>query len=95
MQFRGISKIEYLANGKRSDVFKGLYKNTIVAIKVFKTEDAIYRAKKEASFLKKLNKKNIGPKLLINKDKYIVYKFIDGITFIKWVETASKKNIIG
>lgn len=90
MLIYGIKNIQFLARGKRSEVFKGDFKKRKIAIKVFKTTDAKIRAKKEAEFLNILNKEKIGPQLLKHKNNYITYKLIDGPTFVAWLKTANK-----
>ena len=94
MLIKGASKLEFLAKGKRSEVYKAFYKKKEVAIKVFKTTDPKIRAKKEAYFISLLNKKNIGPKLIFQKDNYIIYKLIEGPRFVDWLEQRNKKEII-
>ena len=94
MKIKGIKNIEFLAKGKRSNVYRGEYKRTKVAIKIFKTKDSKERAKKEANFITILNKNNIGPKLIFQKDNYIVYKLIEGSKFIDWINENNKKIIL-
>jgi len=94
MQIAQIKRLQYLDKGKRSLVFVGMLKNQCVAVKVYKTSDATTRAKKEAFFIKLLNRKNIGPKLLSSQDDSIVYNFIQGERFSNWVNSASKEAII-
>jgi len=94
MLIYGVKNIQFLARGKRSEVFKGVYINKEVAIKVFKTTDAKIRAKKEAEFLNILNKEKIGPQLLKHKNNYIIYKLIDGPTFVAWLKTTNKMLVL-
>ncbi|HLC74125.1 MAG TPA: hypothetical protein VJH20_05830 [Candidatus Nanoarchaeia archaeon] len=94
MLIYGVQNIQFLARGKRSEVFKGNFKKGKIAIKVYKTADAKIRAKKEAKFLNILNEKKIGPKLLRHKNNYIIYKLIDGPTFVDWIKTANKNLIL-
>lgn len=94
MKLNGFKKIEFLAKGKRSEVYKALYKKEKVAIKLFKTTDSKIRVKKEAYFISLLNKKDIGPKFIFQKDNYIVYKLIEGPRFIDWLEQKNNREII-
>lgn len=94
MRIAQIKRLQYLDKGKRSLVFIGVLKNQEVAVKVYKTSDATTRAKKEAYFMKLLNQKNIGPKILSSQNNFIVYSFISGERFSNWINSASKKAII-
>ena len=94
MKIKAFKSIEFLAKGKRSEVYKALYKNQKVAIKLFKTQDSKKRAKKEANFILILNKENIGPKLIFQENNYIVYKLIEGPRFIDWLNQSDKKSTL-
>ena len=87
-----IKELKYLAKGKRSIVYTGNYKKQKVSIKKKHPDSkAINRLKNEAKFLKKLNKYNIGPKLLFSGKDYMVYKYVEGELFVKCLE--KNKNI--
>jgi len=69
-------KLEYLAKGKRSKVYTGIYKGKKVIVKKSK------RAIIESKWLNLLNKYKIGPKFVsVSKDR-LVYEFIDGIRIL-------------
>ncbi len=95
-----IKTIEYFSKGKRSIVYTGIYKNKKVAIKIEKPETkAKNRIKNEALFLKKINKYNIGPRILFSGEKYIVYEFVKGKPISEWIKnkkevTKAIKNIL-
>tara|TARA_B100001971_G_scaffold211185_1_gene238422 strand:+ start:541 stop:1764 length:1224 start_codon:yes stop_codon:yes gene_type:complete len=79
LEKKGINNIKYFAKGKRGFVFKGEFKNKIVGIKIKNPESkAILRTNNEINFLKILNKKNIGPKLLFSGEDFLVYEFVKG-----------------
>ena len=87
-----IKELKYLAKGKRSIVYTGVYKKQKVSIKKKHPDSkAIERLKNEAKFLKKLNKYKIGPKLLLSGKDYIIYKNVEGILFIDYLK--ENKNI--
>lgn len=87
-----IKELKYLAKGKRSIVYTGVYKKQKVSIKKKHPDSkAIERLKNEAKFLKKLNKYKIGPKLLLSGKDYIIYKYVEGILFIDYLK--ENKNI--
>jgi release factor glutamine methyltransferase len=79
LEKKGINNIKYFAKGKRGFVFKGEFKNKIVGIKIKNPESkAILRTNNEINFLKILNKKKIGPKLLFSGEDFLVYEFVKG-----------------
>ena len=82
---------KYLSKGKRSLVYTGFYKKQKVTIKKKNPKsEAISRMENEASFLKKLNKYNIGPKLIDSGKDYLVYKYVEGILFIDYIKKNKK-----
>ena len=90
----GIKNIRYLAKGKRSIVYVGLYKNKKVAIKTEKKGIAAkFRIQNETNFLKILNKHKIGPKLIYPSKKFFIYKFIKGKFITDWIKSANKNSI--
>ena len=94
-KIKDVTDIEYLTKGHRGMVFVGLYKKKKVAIKINNPEsEAINRMENEANYLKILNKKGIGPKLLFynKKDDYFIMDYIGGETFPIFLEHSTKKN---
>ena len=90
-----IGKINYLTKGNRGLIFTGLFKGKKVAIKVKNPKStAISRIENEINFLKKLNKKNIGPKLLFSDKGFFVYGFVEGTSFEQYLKINNKKSII-
>ncbi len=80
------------AKGKRGLVYKFKKNNKVYALKIKNPDSkASYRLEIEASFLKKLNKYKIGPKLVDYGNDYICYKFIEGITLKEYLK--NNKNI--
>ncbi len=93
MRIKGISNIKYFAQGARGIIYTGTYLNKKVAIKTKNPESkAIERIKNEIKFLEILNKKNIGPKLLLKNDNYFVYEFQEGTYFDHWIKNKDKKQ---
>jgi len=89
-----IREIKYFAKGKRGFVYVGRYNNKKVAIKVKNPKsEAISRISNEINFLKLLNKKNIGPKLLFYDKDYLVYEFVDGIFIVDYLKNDEKANM--
>ena len=80
----------HFSKGKRGFIFIGNYKKKKIAIKIKNPKsEAISRIENEANFLKVLNKKNIGPRLLFHEKDFLVYEFADGITFAEFLEQES------
>lgn len=95
MKVKNVSKIEYFAKGKRGIVYTGIYHGKKVAVK---TKNPLSQAKKrienEILFLKIANIYGIGPKLLFNTKKYLVYEFQEGVYFEKWIKGKKKKQVV-
>jgi len=82
-------KKQFFAKGKRSIVY--LIDNKYI----LKEHKNRFRAKNEAKFLKILNKKGIGPKLISIKNKEITMECIKGERIIPCLENKKKtKRII-
>ena len=100
LEAKRIEGLHFFAKGKRGLIYTGIQdksslvkthfpskKDVIkVAVKT-KREDsqALGRIENEVNWLKILNKKNIGPRVLFSGENYFVYKFIEGEYFIDWV----------
>jgi len=95
LENKNISDIGYFAKGKRGYIFTGLIKGKKVAIKIENPKsEAIERINNEINFLKKLNKKSIGPKLLFYDKGFLVYKFVEGTNIGEFLETIKNKKTI-
>ena len=82
-------------HGKRGVIIKGKYRNKIVGIKIKKEESyAQGTIEIEAKFLKILNKHNIGPKLVMHKNNFLMYEFVNGKFIEEFVKSNNKKNIL-
>lgn len=105
LENKSIKNIRYFSRGKRGFIFTGQLKNKKIAVKAKNPKSgAILRIENEIKFLKMLNKKNIGPKLLFSGDDFLAYEFVDGIRFMEFLEKKSTdkkivleviKNIFG
>jgi release factor glutamine methyltransferase len=94
LEKKNIKNLKYLTKGKRGFIFTGVYKNKKVAIKIKNPESkAILRINNEVKFLKLLNKKNIGPKLLFSGKDYLIYEFVDGYFIADYLNIDGKENI--
>jgi len=93
LNVKGIKNINYLAKGKRGKVFVGVYRGKKVAIKV-KREDSLAKGRitNEINWLKILNKKMIGPKLLFYGVDFMVYWFVEGTFFPVYLEKQKRNS---
>jgi len=92
LEKKGVSEIKYLAKGKRGRVFTGVYRRKKVAIKIKRTSSlAQGRMKNEVKWLKVLNRKGIGPKLLFYGRDYLSYRFVEGVFFVDY---NNKKKLV-
>ncbi len=93
-----IKNMHYFAKGKRGLVFTGEYKNKKIAVKIKNQKsEATGRIENESKFLKILNKKGIGPKILLSSEDFLAYEFVAGINISEFLEKPiiNKKTIIG
>lgn len=79
--------MQFLARGKRGDVFLTRFRGRIVAVKCERKEStAINRLVNEASWLRTLNKKGIGPRFLALRNNHLFMEYIRGEPFGKYLE---------
>jgi len=91
MNIKGITNIKYFTKGHRGILYTGIYKRKKVVIKAKLPESkAEGRIENEGNWLKKLNKKNIGPKLIKATKNYFFYEYIKGKFFIDFIKTLKK-----
>lgn len=94
LESNGITNVKYFTKGKRGLLFTGICKNKKIAIKAKNPKSTAFgRIENEAKWIKKLNKHNIGPKLLFAENDYFVYEYIDGNFIIDYIEKSSKNSI--
>ncbi|MBU0459983.1 MAG: methyltransferase [Nanoarchaeota archaeon] len=106
LEQKGITEINYLTHGKRGNIFVGKWNKNIVDKKLLTTNNikvaiktkrkesqAVERIKNEIKWLKILNKKQIGPKLLFYGENYFVYEFVEGTFILDYLEKENKEKI--
>jgi len=84
---------EYLAKGKRSVVYKGLFKGKKSVMKVINKTAPPNIIKNETKWLKKLEKYKIGPKLYKEGKDYMICEFVKGKRIMDWIKENNKKEI--
>ena len=83
---------DVIGKGKRGLVMRGKYFGSDVAVKTVNPKsDAIGRLENEGKWLKRLNKKGIGPKFYFCDDGKLVMEFLDGVHLEDFIE--SNKNV--
>lgn len=92
---KGIKDIKYFTKGNRGILFTAKYRNKKITIKAKLPESkAVERIANEAKWIKKLNKKGIGPKIMMSDKDFFAYYFVEGIFFPEFVEENPKKRIV-
>lgn len=87
--------MKFLAKGKRGIVYlKEVNGKKVVVKKENPKSKAINRIENEARFLQIVNKLGIGPKYISHNKEELVMEYIDGQRIDKFVEGASKKEIL-
>jgi predicted Ser/Thr protein kinase len=90
-----VNNIEFFDKGKRAWIYTGVYKRKKVGIKIKNpSSKAVSRIENEGYFLKKLNKYEIGPKLIVADKEYIIYEFIEGEQYYNLLPNISRKERI-
>ena len=84
-----IKLLGVIGKGHRGVVFKGIFKNKIVAIKVprINSKNTVYH---EGSILKETNLFNIGPKVYEFSNNYLIMEYVEGINLKNYL---SQKHI--
>ena len=94
LESKNISSIKYFTKGHRGLLFTGSYHNKKIAIKAKNPKSTAFgRIENEANWLKKLNKRGIGPKLIYADKDYFMYHFIEGDFILDFIEKSNKNQI--
>lgn len=103
-----LKNVHYFAEGKRGVVYTGQFdkslvikkqvpvkKRTItVAVKVKKKESKAADAiASEVHWLKIMNERNIGPRMLFSTEEFVGYEFAEGEAIEEWMDHASKEDL--
>ncbi len=91
---KGVTQLTRLTKGHRGWIYTGMYKNKKVSCKVQRTDiGARETVNNEIVQLKKLNKKGIGPQVILSGKDFFVYYYVDGEFILDYVKKASKDDI--
>ncbi|MBT4539403.1 methyltransferase [Candidatus Woesearchaeota archaeon] len=102
-----LKEILYFNHGKRGNIYTAYLdkKDNVkshfakselfkVAIKTERKESkAENRIQNEIKWLKILNRKSIGPKLIFARDNYFVYPFVEGEFILGWIKDHDRREI--
>jgi release factor glutamine methyltransferase len=90
-----VKNLKFFSKGKRGLIYTGKFKKTKAAVKIKNPRSEVPgRIHIEGHNLNIVNKLKIGPKLLKASDDYIIYKFVEGTLFPKFLEKSSKKDTL-
>jgi release factor glutamine methyltransferase len=91
---KGFSDIKKLAKGHRGIIWKAKLKNKNMAIKTkLPSSAAVGNIERESEWLRLLNQKGIGPKLLFAEKDYFAYEFVEGVFIRDFIIKADKKAV--
>ncbi len=95
LERKGIKDVRKLAHGHRGIVYTAAYRGRKIAVKA-KRKDSRAKGKirNEAKWLKKLNKRGIGPKFIFEGKGYFSYEFVEGKFIADYVKENQKEEII-
>ncbi len=101
LKHKGITRVVLFDRGKRGLVYKAIlktrlkrgYKQEEVIIKALRRETKARESiKREGFWLEKLNKHNIGPKLIYSGEDYLIMEFVKGDLIIDYLESKNTKK---
>ncbi len=85
----------FFAKGHRGHLYKGTYKGRSVVVKTTNPRSkAIGRISNECNWIKKLNKKGIGPKLIACEKDEMMYEYVPGEFIEDYCKRSGKKEIL-
>jgi len=94
LEKKKISNLEYFTKGRRGMLFTGKFRGKKVTIKSKLPEsEAEGRIANEIKWLKKLNVKGIGPKIIMSNKEYFVYNFVEGEFIAEFISESTKKAV--
>ncbi len=92
---KGIIDAKKFAEGNRGVIYTGSWRGRKVAIKAKKADSAAKgTVANEAKWLKILNRKGIGPKLIFSSRGYFAYGFVEGQFIIDYVRGCSREMAV-
>ncbi len=90
-----LKNISFYTKGKRSLVFTALSGKMKVAIKIKNPESrATNRIENEGKWLRVLNTRGLGPKLIWHDSEMLIYRFIKGTPLVDYLKKETNKKKI-
>tara|TARA_B100000745_G_scaffold14265_1_gene10483 strand:+ start:914 stop:1675 length:762 start_codon:yes stop_codon:yes gene_type:complete len=86
-----IEKCHILGKGYVGMVVLAKKRNSIVALKIRRTDSPRKNMTNEAKLLKTANKLEIGPKFIKNSKNFLIMEYIDGEKIIDWAKKSETK----
>lgn len=93
LEKKRVTGVGYVARGKRGIVFAGLLGKKKVAIKTANPDSKAMTLENEVRFLKILNKKGIGPKLLFSSKNFLCMEYVTGRPIENYFRESSTRQI--
>ena len=93
LEKQGLTDIKSLAKGHRGFVYSAKLKNKDVAVKIENSPKFNFRIKNEVDWLKKLNKKNIGPNLVMDGPNYFIMDLIKGKRIVDFIDSLDPNQL--
>ncbi len=95
LQQQGITDIKLFEKGNRGVLYKGSYKGRAVVVKAKRKESkAVATIENEINWLKTLNAKGMGPKLVVTVDEWFAYNFVGGKFILDFISSCNEKSRI-
>ena len=92
---KGIKNLTYFSKGRRGLIYLGEYRKKQIIVKMRNPDSkAINRMENETAWLKRLNREDIGPRLLFSGKDYFCYEYVKGDFIIDFIGKSSKKEIL-
>lgn len=86
--------LSFLAEGKRGMIYKVKFKGEDAVVKVKRPEIMNNVVSDEAFWLSKVNKFNIGPKLMLVRKSYLIMGFVRGVSFEEFLKKFSAEDVL-
>ena len=89
----GLINIKSLAKGHRGFVYSAKLNKKDVAVKIENSPKNNFRIKNEVEWLKKLNKKNLGPNLIAEGSNYFIMDLIKGKRIVDFIDSLDANQL--
>ncbi len=87
--------MEFLARGKRGEVFLTKYQGKTVAVKQVRATSTVFgRLENEAEWLKKVNNCHIGPKFIKLEDGKLFMEYVRGVPIGEYLEQHAFSTVL-